>query len=70
MNSKKILVGVIAGGAAGALFGILFAPKKGSETRKKIYTLGGEFGKLAKEKFNELLDGIIEKFEGTKDEVL
>jgi len=70
MNSKKILVGVVAGVAAGALIGILFAPKKGSETRKKIHTLGGEFGNLAKEKFNELLDGIIEKFEGTKDEVL
>jgi len=69
MNSKKVLVGVVAGIAAGALLGILFAPKKGSETRKKILTLGGEFGNLAKEKFNELLDGIIEKFEGSKDEV-
>ena len=69
MNSKKVLVGVIAGIAAGAFLGILFAPKKGSETRKKILTLGGKFGNLAKEKFNELLDGIIEKFEGSKDEV-
>jgi len=69
MNSKKVLVGVVAGIAAGALLGILFAPKKGSETRKKILTLGGEFGNLAKEKFNELLDGIIEKLEGSKDEV-
>lgn len=70
MNSKKALVGVVAGIAAGALLAILFAPKKGSEIRKKIHKLGGEFGNLAKEKFNELLNGIIEKFEGTKDEVL
>jgi len=69
MDSKKVLVGVVAGVAAGALLGILFAPKKGSETRKKINTLAGEFGNLAKEKFNELLDGIIEKIEGTKNEV-
>jgi len=69
MNSKKILVGVVTGIAVGALLGILFAPKKGSETRRKINTLGGEFGNLAKEKFNEFLDGIIEKFEGAKGEV-
>ena len=69
MNSKKVIVGVFAGIAAGALLGILFAPKKGFETRKKILTLGGEFGNLAKEKFNEFLDGIIEKFESAKGEV-
>lgn len=73
MSSKKVVVGVVAGVvtgvAAGALLGILFAPKKGSETRKKIHKLVGEFGNLAKEKFNDLLDGIIEKFEGSKDEV-
>jgi len=69
MNSKKVLVGVVAGVAAGALLGILFAPKKGSETREKIHKLAGEFGNLAKEKFNDLLDGIIEKFESAKGEV-
>jgi len=69
MSSKKVVVGVVTGVAAGALLGILFAPKKGSETREKIHALGGEFGNLAKEKFNDLLDGIIEKLEGTKDEV-
>jgi len=69
MSSKKILVGVVSGVAIGALLGMLFAPKKGSETREKINKLAGEFGNLAKEKFNELLDGIIEKVEGTKDEV-
>ena len=69
MNLKKILVGVFSGIAIGALAGILFAPKKGSETRDKINKLAGEFGNLAKEKFNELLDGIIEKFESANGEV-
>lgn len=73
MSSKKVVVGVIAavvtGVATGAMLGILFAPKKGSETREKIHKLAGEFGNLAKEKFNELLDGVIEKLEGSKDEV-
>ena len=73
MSSKKVVIGVVAGVvagvAAGALLGILFAPKKGSETREKIHKLAGEFGNMAKEKFNELLDGVIEKLEGSTDEV-
>ena len=36
MSTGKIVVGVLAGVAVGALLGVLFAPDKGSETRKKI----------------------------------
>lgn len=36
MSSGKVLLGVLAGAAAGALAGILFAPEKGSKTRKRI----------------------------------
>lgn len=69
MNSKKVLAGVVVSVAAGVLLGMLFAPKKGSVTREKIHKLGGELGNLAKEKFNEFLDGIIENLEKTNDEV-
>lgn len=36
MKAKHILVGMIAAAAVGALVGTLFAPEKGTETRKKI----------------------------------
>ena len=43
MNTGKVLLGVLAGVAAGALVGILFAPAKGSRTRKRIYKKGEDY---------------------------
>jgi len=36
MDNGKVVISIVAGVAVGALLGILFAPAKGSETRKKI----------------------------------
>jgi gas vesicle protein len=35
-NTGKIVAGVLAGVAVGAVLGLLFAPDKGSNTRQKI----------------------------------
>ena len=35
-TNNKTVIGILGGVAAGALLGILFAPDKGSNTRKKI----------------------------------
>jgi gas vesicle protein len=55
MTSGKIILGVLAGAAAGAIIGILFAPDKGNETRKKIVHKGEEYVDNLKEKVNGLL---------------
>ncbi len=68
MGSKKILTAALLGAAAGAVLGILLAPDKGSETRKKISKKAGEFGDAAKEKFNELGGRVAEKFENIRSE--
>ncbi len=64
MSSGKVLLGVLAGVAAGALIGILFAPDKGTETRKKIVSKGEDYVDGMKEKFNSLIDDLTKKMDG------
>jgi gas vesicle protein len=63
MNSSKVLLGVLGGMAAGALVGILFAPDKGSKTRKKIVYKSKNFADDLKEKFEDLYEDVTDQYE-------
>ena len=63
MNSSKVVLGNLGGVAAGALMGILFAPEKGSKTRKKIAVKSKGFADDVKGKFEDLYVDITEKYE-------
>ncbi len=52
MNSGKVFLGVVAGLAAGAALGVLFAPEKDSKARK-----------LISKKTDDLIDAVNEKIE-------
>jgi gas vesicle protein len=69
MSSGKLVLGLLAGVAAGALAGILFAPAKGSRTRRRIMKKGENYAEGLKEKFNDLLEKVNEKMEQVKEEV-
>ena len=69
MSSGKVLLGVLAGIAAGAMAGILFAPAKGSRTRRRILLKGENYADGLKDKFNQCIDDFSEKFEQVKGEV-
>ena len=69
MSSSKIVVGFLAGAAVGALAGILFAPDKGSATRKKIANNSGDITDSVKNSFNDFIDGVKQTYSGAKEDV-
>jgi gas vesicle protein len=66
MKSKTILGAVLLGAAAGVIAGILFAPDKGSVTREKIKEASEDLKDTVKDKFNEFVDSVKEKYENNK----
>jgi len=68
-KNSKLLVALAAGIAAGAVLGVLFAPDKGSETRKKIKDEGRKMADEVKDKFNKGMDKFNEVKEGLKEKI-
>ena len=67
-TSNKLLLGVLAGAAAGAFIGMLLAPEKGSVTRDKLAQLGDDYAGDITDKIRELRESITEKIESLKHE--
>ena len=67
MKSGKMLLGLISGAAAGAALGLLFAPKKGKDTRKAISDSSNEAIEGTKGKFNEFSDSLSHKVDALKN---
>jgi len=69
-TTSKVLIALGAGLAIGGILGVLFAPDKGSETRKKISDSGKKLAdkinykvKLGKEKLEEELSKVNSEME-------
>ncbi|WP_445731409.1 YtxH domain-containing protein [Mariniflexile sp.] len=62
MKTSKTIIGVLGGVALGAAIGILFAPDKGKDTRKKIAKKSSEAKDQAINSFSDFLDTVSEKY--------
>lgn len=68
MESGKTAAGVLLGIGVGALLGVLFAPHKGTKTRKKIMCKGQDYANELKGKFNGLYQDVSDKYENILEE--
>jgi gas vesicle protein len=62
-TGTKVLFGILGAAAAGVVIGLLIAPEKGSETRKRIAKTTGDWAdqvgnvfKKTREQYNDLKD--------------
>ncbi len=66
MNTGKIVAGVVAAAAAGIIVGMLFAPAKGSVTRKKLTRKGNGYIDDANDSFAEFSETLSEEYDSIK----
>jgi len=70
MSTGKALLAVLAGIAAGATIGVIFAPEKGSGARKNLSKKGEDLANALNatidEKFEQLMSSLNAKVKATK----
>jgi gas vesicle protein len=65
MKKANVVLVAMGGIVTGLIFGILFAPNKGSKTRRKISRKGEEITEEIKNKIHQFGEFINEKLDGT-----
>ena len=81
MSKRQILAGVLTGVAVGAVFGVLFAPAKGSDTRKnfsgrssdKVYDFKDKFDYMmtkASRSVKHAEEDVVDAFVKVKSDVI
>ena len=68
MKTSKLALGILGAAAVGAALGVLFAPEKGSDTRKKIASKGNDLKGSIKDGVNNFMAKATEKLNTLKSQ--
>lgn len=66
-TTSKVIAATLAGVATGIAIGMLFAPDKGTETRKRISEGYSDLSDSLKDKISDLVDTAKEEFNHARD---
>ncbi len=69
MESGKTIAGLLIGVGIGTIIGVLFAPDKGTNTRKKIKNKGQDLVDDLKEKFDGLYQKATNEYENLIEDI-
>lgn len=66
MNTAKAILGIVAGIATGAVIGVLFAPEKGRDTRRKMIKRSADLS----DAIDKRIESKFEEYESKLDEMV
>ncbi len=66
-STSNLFIGFFAGLTVGAILGVLYAPDKGTNTRKKIVKKTQELAEDIEERFDELKEEVTDLVEDVKE---
>ncbi len=67
MKTSNVIAGVLVGVIAGAAIGILCAPDKGSETRKRLSDKGRDLAGTLKDSLGDWVDKAVSKYDDVRE---
>ena len=67
MSAKRVLVATLIGIGMGAILGVLFAPDRGSATRKKLSKKSSRYMGALRDTAGEYVDTLEETFENARE---
>lgn len=68
MKALTIIVSAVAASAAGVVLGMLFAPQKGSVTRRRISQKNHQYTDYLSDRFDDFVDTVSHSLESIEDE--
>ena len=69
-STSKVLITLAGGLLAGTILGLLIAPEKGSETRKKMADAAEKLSDKLKHRAKKMADGIKRETVNEREEIL